>query len=115
MATQPVTYTLHPGEYPYCVARRLNIDPTELLALNGLLNHQTFFNGMVLRIPQTAKPFPGERRLRTHPRAYTVSTTAETLYTIACQFGDLDPLSIAEANHISVDSGLSIGQRLNIP
>ena len=112
---QPVTYTLHPGEYPYCVARRLNIDPTELLALNGLLNHQTFFNGMILQIPQTPKPFPGERRLRIHPTRYTVSTATETLYTIACQFGDLEPLAIAETNDISVDSALSIGRRLNIP
>jgi peptide/nickel transport system permease protein len=114
-ALLPLTYTLHSGEYPYCVARRLNIDPTELLALNGLLNRQMFFNGMVLQIPQTSKPFPGERRLRTHPRGYTVSTSTETLYTIACQFGDLDPLTIAEANDISTDSALSIGQQLNIP
>ena len=32
-----VTYTLHASEFPYCLARRLNIDPTELLALNGTL------------------------------------------------------------------------------
>jgi hypothetical protein len=111
----PVAYTLHAGEYPYCIARRLDVDPNELMALNGLSNGQTFSNGMLLKIPQTAKPFPSERRLRDHPRRYTVSTPSESLYTIACQFGDLDPLTIAEANHITVDAPLTIGQHLNIP
>jgi LysM repeat protein len=110
-----MTYTLHPGEFPYCIARRFNVDPKELLTLNGLSNGQTFLKGMVLQIPQTANPFPGERRLRDHPRSYTITTSNETTYTIACQFGDLDPVRIAEANHIAVDSILLIGQQLNIP
>jgi LysM repeat protein len=114
-ASGSVTYTLHAGEYPYCIARRFNLNPNELLALNGLSNGQTFSHGMVLKIPQTAQPFPGERRLRDHPRNYTVSTSSESLYTIACQFGDIDPRTIAEANHIAVDSALFIGQKLNIP
>ena len=109
------TYTLHAGEYPYCIARRFNVDPMELLALNGISNRQTVFTGMDLQIPQTAKPFPGERRLRDHPRNYTISTAHETLYTIACQFGDIDPQAIAQANNIPVDSPLFIGRRLNIP
>ena len=113
--SQLVTYTLHLGEYPYCIARRLNVDPQELLILNGLLGRSTFPKGMVLQIPQTAKSFPAERQLRPHPRKYTVSTSQETLYTIACQFGDIDPLTIAQANQIVVDSALSIGQKLNIP
>ncbi|HKG54903.1 MAG TPA: LysM domain-containing protein, partial [Anaerolineales bacterium] len=113
--SQLVTYTLHSGEYPYCIARRLNVDPQELLTLNGLLGRSTFPKGAVLQIPQTAKSFPAERQLRPHPREYTVSTSQETLYTIACQFGDIDPLTIAQANQIVVDSALSIGQKLNIP
>ena len=115
IASRPVTYTLHSGEFPYCIARRFNVDPNELLALNGLLNGQNFFTGMVLQMPQTTKPFPGERRLRDHPRHYTVTTSNETMYTIACQFGDLDPLTIAEANYIPVDTMLFIGRQLNIP
>jgi hypothetical protein len=39
----------------------------------------------------------------------------ETLYMIACQFDDLDPLTVAEANHISIDTMLFIGRQLNIP
>jgi hypothetical protein len=93
----------------------LDIDPQELLALNGLVGTPTFSSGTVLQLPQSPKPFPGERQLRSHPRRYTVATSTETLYTIACQFGDLTPEAIAQANQIPVDSALSIGQRLNIP
>jgi peptide/nickel transport system permease protein len=109
------SYTLQRGEYPYCIARRFNIDPGELLVLNGLLNRQTFYAGTVLQIPQTGNPYPGERMQKAHPTIYTVSATDETMHTIACQFGDLDPLAIAQANHLPVGSALSVGQQLTIP
>lgn len=112
---QPVAYALQRGEYPYCIARRFNVDPTELLALNGLQGRQTFYRGTVLQIPQTGKPFPGERMAKNHPTVYTVVARGQSIYMIACEFGDLDPLTIAQANHISVDSELSVGQQLDIP
>ena len=112
---QPETYTLKPGEYPYCIARRFNVDPGELLVLNGLSNRQTFYAGTVLDIPQTGNPYPGERMQKVHPATYMVSGSDETLYTIACQFGDVDPAVIAQANGLPVDSVLDAGQQLNIP
>jgi LysM repeat protein len=114
-ASQPATYTLQRGEYPYCIARRFNVDPGELLVLNGMLNRETFYSGMVLQIPQTGNPFPGERRQRVHPAIYTVSRADETMHTVACEFGDVYPEVIAQANGLSMDSVLSIGQQLNIP
>jgi len=36
--SKPASYTLHEGEFPYCIARRFNVNPDEMLALNGLLN-----------------------------------------------------------------------------
>jgi LysM repeat protein len=111
----PATYVLQRGEYPYCIARRFNVDPNELLTLNGLANGQAFFTGTVLNMPQTGNPFPGNRTLRTHPTTYIVSASGETIYTIACAFGDLDPLLIVQANNISTDSVLLPGQQLNIP
>ena len=33
---RPLYYTLQSGEFPYCIARRFNIDPRELLAINNL-------------------------------------------------------------------------------
>ncbi|HLO33065.1 MAG TPA: LysM peptidoglycan-binding domain-containing protein, partial [Anaerolineales bacterium] len=113
--SRPATYTLQKGEYPYCIARRFNLDPGELLALNKIQNGQTFFAGTVLQIPQSGNPFPGERILRAHPTAYMVTTANQTIYTIACEFGDLDPQTIAQANNISVDSALFRGEQLNIP
>ena len=111
----PLTYTIHVGEYPYCIARRLNINLDELLALNQLVNNKTFYAGTILQLPQTGNPFTGNRTLRTHPAIFTVSTARETIYQAACAFGDVDPLEIAQANNIPVDSDLFIGQQLNIP
>ena len=37
----PATYTLQSGEFPWCIARRFNVDPNELLSLNGLTDGQT--------------------------------------------------------------------------
>jgi LysM repeat protein len=115
MESQPATYILQRGEYPYCIARRFNVDPGELLVLNGMSDRGTFYNGMVLQLPQTSKPFPGERKQRVHPALYTVSRADETIYTIACAFGDVHPEAIVQANGLSLDSVLSVGQQLNIP
>lgn len=112
---QPATYALQKGEYPYCIARRFNVNPTELLALNGMQNRQTFYSGMVLQIPQSGNPFPGERMQRVHPTLYTVSASNETMYAVACAFGDVQPLAIAQTNNLPIDSTLYIGQQLNIP
>jgi len=115
IASLPTTYVLHKGEYPYCIARRFNIDPNELLTLNSLRLQQNFYVGTVLKIPQTERTFPGERILQTHPTTYTVFTPNETVYSVACIFGDVDPIAIAQLNNLSLDSMLLVGQQLNIP
>jgi hypothetical protein len=74
-----------------------------------------FFVGTVLKIPQTGNPFPGNSALQIHPTTYTVSRHTETIYGIACIFGDIDPETIAQANQISTDSILFVGQQLMIP
>lgn len=109
------SYRLQRGEFPYCIARRLNVDPNELLSLSGLLGREIFPAGTLLQIPQTGKPFPGERMLRLHPAFYSVSRSGQTLYGVACTFGDIDPLLIAQSNNLPVDSQLYKGQQLQIP
>ncbi|MCK4725081.1 MAG: LysM peptidoglycan-binding domain-containing protein, partial [Anaerolineales bacterium] len=32
----PATYTIQKGEFPFCIARRFNVNQSELLSLNGL-------------------------------------------------------------------------------
>jgi LysM repeat protein len=110
---RPATYTLQSGEFLYCIARRFDVDPDALLALNGLNRGQILQPGLELRIPQTGS-FSGTRALHPHPTTYTVAVN-DTIYSIACRFGDLDPTSIAAANGLSLSSPLTTGKVLNIP
>ena len=112
---RPATYTLQNGEFVFCIARRFNVDPDETLALNGLFDSQTIYPGLVLKIPQAGKAFPGNRMLKTHPATYTVTSSSETIYGVACEFGDIDPSAIAQANGLSVGAALTSGQQLSIP
>lgn len=110
----PASYTLQQGEYPYCIARRFNIDPAELLQINNLSEGDVLQPGAVLQIPQTGNTFPGTRSLHAHPAQYTVMLN-DTIYRIACYYGDLDPSSIALANNLTAPYTLATGRVLNIP
>ncbi len=113
--TRPATYTLQSGEFPYCIARRFNVDPDDLLALNGLTRGDIYMPGLVLQIPQTGS-FPGERALMPHPATYTVTGNNDTtFYAIACKYGDIGPGRIAQANNLPVSAELTVGQKINIP
>ena len=110
---RPATYTLQAGEFPYCIARRFNVDPDNLLSLNGLSSGQILQPGLVLKIPQTGS-YPANRALNAHPANYTVAVD-DTIYRIACHFGDADPNSIAAANGLTLITPLTTGQILYIP
>jgi hypothetical protein len=112
----PATYTLHEGEWPYCLARRFDINPDELLAANGLNqnNANSLSVGTRITIPTDAGSFGGERSLRPHPASY-VASGADTLYSIACAFGDVWPEHIAQANGLDLDEALPGGMNLHIP
>lgn len=114
VGSRPSTYTLQPGEFPYCIARRFDVDPDALLSLSGLSNNVMYPAGTQLRIPQSGS-FPGTRALRNHPATYTVASSSETIYSIACLFGDVDPSAIAQANNVSPGAALTSGQQLSIP
>jgi len=111
---RPATYTLQKGEFPFCIARRFNVDPDAMLRASGLTRPDVYYPGLNLTIPQSGS-FPGSRMLATHPATYTVASAQETLYSIACKFGDVDPAAIAAANGISVSAKLTVGQQLQIP
>lgn len=114
VGSRPATYTLQSGEFVFCIARRFDVDPDQVLSLNGLSDGQTVYPGKVLKIPQSGS-FPGSRALKNHPATYTVSSSNETVYSIACQYGDVDPGAIAQANNLSPSAGLTAGQQLSIP
>lgn len=112
---RPTSYTLQKGEFPYCIARRFNINPDELLSINGLTNGEIYYPNLTLKIPQTNNPFPAARSLHPHPTTYTVPSANTTIYGVACYFGDVDPAVIAAANGIAVSSTLTTGKQLTIP
>lgn len=111
----PSTYTLQAGEFPYCLARRFNINPDQLTAANGITDSTVLYPGKTLSIPQSAAPFPGDRAWHTHPTTYTVPSSDTTIYGVACWFGDVLPQDIASANGLSLSSTLAAGQQLTIP
>ncbi len=113
VGSRPATYTLQEGEFVFCLARRFDVDPDQILTLNGLSDGQLVYPGTVLKIPQSGS-FPGARALRNHPATYTASA-GETIYGVACTFGDVDPSSIATANGLSAGATLTSGQQLSIP
>lgn len=110
----PKTYTLHGGEHVYCISRRFNVNPTEVQNLNGLGGGSLVYAGMTLKIPQTGNPFPGNRALKSHPSEYRVQS-GDTIYSVACEFGDVDPYAIAYANGLSEPYKLPVGQTIHIP
>jgi LysM repeat protein len=111
---RPASYTLQYGEFPYCIARRFNVDPEALLSASGLTSPDLYYPGLVLKIPQSGA-FPGERMLASHPATYIVGASDETLYSIACKYGDVEPGALASANGLSTGATLSVGQQIKVP
>jgi LysM repeat protein len=110
----PESYQLQKGEFPFCIARRLNVNVSELLSINGLGANSVVPVGFTLKIPQTGNTFVGQRALLNHPTNYTV-VGGDTIYTVACKYGDVDPMAIAQANSLSSPYTLSAGQVIHIP
>jgi len=111
---KPTSYTLQKGEFPYCIARRFNLNPNELLSLNGLNLDSQVYPGKVLKIPQTSGTFPANRALLSHPVDYTVRS-GDTIYSVACLYGDVSPEMIAQANSLKSPYTLTAGSKIRIP
>ena len=110
----PNNYVIQKGDHLYCIARRFDINVAALLNANGLSNNSSVYPGTKLVIPKDAGGFVGERALRNHPTEYTV-ITGDTINSIACIFGDVDPRAIEAANNLTGDYTLKPGQVLYIP
>lgn len=108
----PQTYTVQKGEFPYCLARRFNVNINNLLSQNNIGG--SVDPGQTLKIPQDGSPFGGARALLPHPTTYTVNA-GDTIYTIACAFGDVDPVYLAQVNNIAAPYALTAGQVLQVP
>jgi LysM repeat protein len=111
---RPSTYIVQKGESQYCLARRFDISPADLASLNGLSTTEYLDPGMSLKIPQSGSWDFGDRALKSHPTTYTV-VSGDTIYSIACAFGDVDPNMIILANGLKDPYTLTTGQTLQIP
>ena len=110
--TRPAKYTLKDGEFLYCIARRFDLNVADLISLNNLGN--TVSPGTTIQIPQDSSWPDGSRALLSHPTTHTVSA-GETIYSIACTYGDVSPEAIIAVNQLEEPYELSPGQVLNIP
>jgi len=110
----PDTYTLRDGEFIYCIARRFNIHPEDLEVYNGYESGTLLYPGDTLQIPSGSRAWVGDRALQYHPSNYTV-IYGDTLNSIACLYGDVDPRAIAAANDLDIDQVLTPGTVLQIP
>lgn len=112
--SRPATYTIQSGEWPICIARRYNLDLNSLLEANNLNMNSSPDPGTVLIIPSSGTWTSGERALKAHPASYTVGS-GDTINSIACEYGDVDPLAIASANGIASPYTLNVGSVISIP
>lgn len=104
-------------ETPICIARRFNVDVDVLLALNLLDIHSQPPVGSELILPKDGaqwNPSHGTRSLKNHPDTYVVMP-GETIYGIACKYGDVFPEEIVLLNGLVEPVSLSPGQELLIP
>jgi LysM repeat protein len=114
--SKPSTYTLQKGEWPICIARRYDVDLAAMFSLNGLSMSSRPGTGTVLKIPSAGSWSSGSygaRALHTHAN-YTVKS-GDTIYTIACYFGDVSPEGILAANGFSSASDIKAGSTIKIP
>lgn len=112
--TKPAEYTLKEGEFLFCIARRFNVNPQDLLAVNNIAEGELVSPGTTLQIPDTGS-WPGDNRsLKPHPTTHTVAA-GDTVYSIACEYGDVTPEAIIAVNQLEEPYDLTAGQTLQIP
>lgn len=109
----PATYTIQADEFPFCIARRFDLNTADLLAINGLDLESYVLPGFVLTLPKDST-YIGERSLKSHPTDYTVQA-GDTIGKIACGFGDVNPYDIYAVNRLEQGAALTTGQVLHIP
>lgn len=112
--TRPQNWAVQGGETIYCLSRRFDVDPGDMLAINNLYAGSMLNIGDVLIIPQTGSWPGGDRQILDHPDTWNV-TPGETVYEIACAYGDVWPEHIIQANGLSEPYDLTGIETLQIP
>ena len=113
------TYTMQDGDYLICLARRFNVSLGQLMSQNGIDNPDALGVGDIVVLPRNPSPWSlidgyGRRTLIIHPANY-VTQTGDTLFSIACSYGDVLPEEIAKVNKLYIGDPLPAGKTITIP
>jgi LysM repeat protein len=111
-----IEYTVKPGDWIWKIARDYNVDPQDIIDLNGLSNPSDISPGMVLKIPVSGTTTEATAAVQT-PVAGGVThivQPGEWIWQIARTYG-VDPQAIINANNLSDPANISPGQELIIP
>ncbi len=111
----PASWEIQKGETLECLARRFDVSLEDLKAANPGLDAWNLKIGQKIDIPQNSK-WPGERSTGLWPRPdiWTVGPD-ETVYLVACVYGDVWPEEIIQLNNIQDPNDLSGYTELQIP
>lgn len=116
VVARPATYSLQQGEWPLCIARRYGLDIDTFFQLNGFNMNSKPSAGTSVKLPASGgwnNSF-GSPSLQKHPVNYTV-VAGDTLYKIACRYGDVTPEAILAVNSLTSASAIKAGMTLQIP
>ena len=113
------TYTLQEGDSLVCLARRFDVSVAHLLAQNGLTDPNEVKTGDTVILPRNPNAWSmidgyGRRMLVMHPATYTTKD-GDTLFSIACAYGDVRPEDIAIQNQLVLGEPLLAGLVIVIP
>ncbi len=121
---QGSTIRIAPGMTLYSIAKANGLTVSQLAAANGLTPPYSVQPGQVIRIPGVAKAVTPQATLEAPQTGATRKPAAasgthtvvagETLFSLGRKF-TLSPYAIAEANGLSRNSTLKVGQTLRLP
>lgn len=114
--TRPDSYTLQSGEWPICIARRFDVNLSDLLSANGMTMNSRPGAGTTLKIPSGGSWNSSAHGARAWHTGSTYKVAGgDNLYSIACYFGDKSPEAILAANGLNSAADVKTGMTLNIP
>ncbi|MBQ4512318.1 MAG: LysM peptidoglycan-binding domain-containing protein [Anaerolineaceae bacterium] len=113
------TYTMQRGDFLICLGRRFNVSLNQLMAQNGISTPDELGVGDTVLLPRNPSPWSlmdgyGNQRLIMHPTTY-ITQEGDTLFSIACSYGDVLPEDIAVQNRLVLGEPLPAGLNILIP